>query len=66
MPNNMKLFEVRVRVWDDYIVEVDAEDEFEAVQFVQDNINEVEHIGYNSDGGRDVDDVILLGGREEE
>lgn len=55
-----KSFEVKVRVWDDYIVLVEAENESDAINFVEENIDDVESMGFNSDGGRDIDDDVLL------
>ena len=52
-----KIFEVTVRVWDDYVVEVPAKTKEEAENYIYDNINDVESLGRTSDGGRDVESV---------
>lgn len=64
------IYTIRVKVWDEYVVEVEAETAEEAVRFVRHNINQVEKLGYNSDGGRDIDeydiDICPLDDEEED
>lgn len=54
-----KVYSIRIRVWDDYVIDVEAESEKEALDYIYRNIDEVDSMGWSCDGGRDVDESSI-------
>lgn len=53
----MPRYEVRVRVWDEYTIEITADSEEEAEALA---IEHCEELGMSGDGGRDVEEIVEL------
>jgi hypothetical protein len=56
--NTMAKFNVIIQIWDHLLIEVEAENQDEAIKIVEDNISNYSGSdGYWTDGGRDIVEV---------